>query len=885
MLRRILGSLRSLVAGGRMESDLDAELRFHLDREIEKNERRGMTPEEARTEALRQFGGVEKTKEEVREADRAVLLETVLQDIRYGARSLRKNPGYAAAAILTLALGIGANTAIFSVVHGVLLQSLPYGGGDRLVRVRVDAPGAGVQDGRFAAPEIQDIRTLSRTVEGVVEYHSMFFVLLGGTEPQRVQTGVVSANYFDTLGVTPVVGRTFLPGEDKKGAEAVLVLSHAYWMRAFGGDPSVVGRVFTMNDRPHTVVGVLPPIPGYPEDNDVYMPVSACPFRSDPEMETNRQMGMMQVFGRLKPGVRFDDARSDLASVAARMAHDHPSDYPESVHLALSPLSLREELTRQARPTFLLLFGTVGLVLLLACANVANLSLARLIRREKEMALRSALGAGRARLTRQLLTESLLVSLSGGLVGVGMAAAGRSLLIHFAKRFTPRAPEIAVDLPVLIFSLAVSLAVGIVLGLLPALSSRRSLSASLQDGRDASGSTPTRSRASSVLIAVQVAISFVLLVGAGLMLRTVWKLSHVDTGFHAEHVLTARLSLNFTRYSKREERLAFQDELLQRLKGEPGVKSIALAGTFPLNEGGPANGQYDIEGHRAQSREQKPRADFQRVSADYFATIGVPVLRGRALADTDRYEAPLAAVINDQMARHVWPGEDPIGKRIEIETDPEKISPVEIVGVVGNVRQYSIADAPVDQVFLSIRQFPGLGTCLIRTDGDPKRLERVLRSTVHAIGPEQPIDKIRTLEEVRSGALDNQRLTATLLLLFASLALTITATGIAGVIAFSVGQRRQEFGIRMALGARPESVLAMVLGQGMRQVGIGLAIGVAVALAVSRLWASLLYEVSPTDPPTFLAVALMLGLVAAIACLVPARRATAVDPMVALRSA
>jgi predicted permease len=884
MVGRVLGSVRSLFSRKKMESDLDDELRFHLEREIEKNVRRGMSPEEARTEALRLFGGVEKTKEEVREADRAVLLETVLQDIRYGARALRKNPGYAAAAILTLALGIGANTAIFSVVHGVLLQSLPYGGGDRLVRVRVDAPGAGIQDGRFAAPEIQDIRTLSHTMEGVVEYHSMFFVLLGGTEPQRVQTGVVSADYFDTLGVTPIVGRTFLAGEDKKGAEAVLVLSHQYWMRAFGGDPSVVGKVFTMNDRPHTVVGVLPPIPGYPEDNDVYMPVSACPFRSAPEMQTNRGMGMMQVFGRLKRGVRFDAAKSDLASVAARMVHDHPSDYPESIHLAISPVSLREELTRQARPTFLLLFGTVGLVLLLACANVANLSLARLVRREKEMALRSALGAGRARLTRQLLTESLLISLSGGLVGVGMAAAGRGLLVHFAKRFTPRAPEIAVDMPVLIFSLAVSLVVGIVLGLLPALSPRRSLSASLQDGRDASGATPARMKARNVLIATQVAISFVLLVGAGLMLRTLWKLSHVDTGFRAEHVLTARLSLNFTRYSKNQERLAFQDELLARMEHEPGVQSIALAGTFPLNEGGPARGDYQVEGRRADAG-QKPRADFQRVSADYFTTIGIPVLRGRALANTDRLEAPIVAVINDQMARHVWPGEDPVGKRIEIETDPGKMSPVEIVGVVGNVRQYSIADAPMDQVFLSIRQFPGLGTCLIRTDGDPKRLERALRTAVHTIGPEQPIDRIRTLEDVRSGVLDTPRLTATLLLLFASLALVVTATGIAGVIAFSVGQRRQEFGIRMALGARPGSVLAMVLRQGMRQVIIGLAIGIAVALAVSRLWASLLYEVSPTDPPTFLAVSLILGAVAAIACLVPARRATTVDPMIALRSA
>ncbi|MGE5413544.1 MAG: ADOP family duplicated permease, partial [Syntrophomonadaceae bacterium] len=856
---------------------------FHLAQETEKNLRRGLSPEEARRAALVAFGGVAQTKEASRDARRAMFLETVLQDVRYGWRTLKKSPGYAAAAVLTLALGIGANTAIFSVVHGVLLQSLPYGGGDRLVRVRVDAPGAGIEDGRFAALELRDIRTLSRTIEGLVEYHSMFFVLLGGPEPQRVQTGVVSANYFDTLGVAPILGRTFLPGEDKKGAEPVLVLSHAYWMRAFGGDPSIVGRVFRMNDRAHTVVGVLPPIPGYPEDNDVYMPISACPFRSDPRMETNRGIGMMQAFGRLKPGLRFEAARADLASVAARMVHDHPSDYPDSIHLTLSPVSLREELTRQARPTFLLLFGTVGLVLLLACANVANLSLARLVRREKEMALRSALGAARGRLTRQLLTESLLVSLTGGVLGVALAASGRCLLVHFAKRFTPRAIEIAVDVPVLVFSLAVALAVGVILGLLPALSPRRSLSASLQEGRDSSTATPARLRLRNLLIAAQVAISFVLLVGAGLMLRTLWKLSHVDTGFRAESVLTARLSMNFTRYSKNEERLDFQDRLLERLSREPGVLSVALAGTFPLNDGGPSSGQYDIEGRRAATPDKKPRANFQRVSADYFKTIGVPVLRGRPIAETDRLGAPLVAVIDDHMARHIWPGEDPVGKRFEIETDPGKMSWVEVVGVVGDVRQYSLAEAPGDEVFFSIRQFPGLGTCLIRSDGDPLRLERAVRAAVHEIGPEQPVDRIRTLEAVRSGALDSQRLTATLLLLFATLALTITATGIAGVISFSVGQRRQEFGIRMALGALPGAVRGMVLRQGMRHVTAGLALGLAAALVLTRLWSNLLYEVSPTDPPTFLAVALMLTAVAALACFIPARRATAVDPMVALR--
>ncbi len=887
MLKRIFGSLRSLVAGRRMEGELDDEIRFHLQREAEENVRRGMAPAAARTEALRKFGGVDKTKEEVREADRAVLFETILQDVRYGLRSLRKNPGYASAAIVTLALGIGANTAIFSVVHGVLLQSLPYGGGDRLVRIQVDAPGAGISDGAFSAPEIADLQNLTHSFSSIAEYHSMWFVLLGRPEPERVQTGVVSAHFFDLMGVKPILGRTFADGEDKHGAEAVLVLSHDYWMRSFGGDPKVVGQVFTMNDRPHTVIGVLPPIPGYPDENDVYMPISACPFRSDPMMENNRDGGMLRAFGRLKDGTTLEAARKDLADVATRMAQDHPANYPAAVRLALQPVSLREELTKQARPTFLLLAATVGLVLLIACANVANLTLSRLVRREREMALRSALGAGRGRLARQLLTESVVVAVLGGVLGLAVAAAGRQMLVLFAARFTPRAAEIAVDGPVLLFTLVVSIVAGVGLGLIPALSSRRSLVSALQNGRDPAASAPARLRMRNLLIVAQVAISFVLLAGAGLMLRTLWNLRSIDPGFKTERVLTSRLDLNFTRYREREKQLDFLERLLAKLSTEPGVASVALAGRFPLTEGGPANGKFRIEGREAPTPEALPRADFQRVSADYFKTIGVPLVRGRGLSPADRDKAPDVAVINKTMASHLFPGEDPIGRRIGVDgTQPGEVRWVTIVGVSGDVRQYGLARLPIDQVYLSILQFPGLSTaCLVRTNTDPMALTKTVRDDVHAIGPEQPVDRFRTLEELHASALDMPRLTAMLLAAFAGLALVITATGIAGVIGFTVGQRRQEFGIRMALGALPGGVLRMVLRQGMRLVAVGLAIGVGSAFLLSRLFASLLFETTPTDPPTYAAVAAVLALVAAVACFVPARRATTVDPMVALRGA
>ncbi len=885
MLRKIAGSIGSLFGSRREERELDEELAFHVERETEENVRRGMPAEEARRAALLRFGGVAKTKDETREAGHAVWLDTTLQDVRYGLRSLRRNPGYAAAAILTLALGIGANTAIFSVVHGVLLQSLPYGGGERLVRIRVDAPGAGINDGRFSPPEIKDLRERPHSFADVVEYHSMWFVLLGKAEPERVQTGVVSASFFDLLGVHPILGRTFLPGEDQHGAEAVLVLSHDYWMRAFGGDPAVIGRVFQMNDRPHTVVGVLPPIPGYPQDNDVWMPISACPFRSDPEMENDRDAGMLGAFARLKPGVTLGDARRDLADVAGKLEADYPKSYPKTVRLSLTPIALSEELTRTARPTFLMLFGTVGLVLLLACANVANLMLARLTRRRQELALRSALGAGRARLARQLLTESVLLALAGGALGLVVAAAGQRMLVHFAERFTPRASEIGLSVPVLLFSLGVSLVVGVALGLIPALSPRRSLTESLQQGRERTTAGAGRLRARNLLIVAQVAISFVLLAGAGLMLRTLWKLSQVDPGFRTERVLTSRLDLNFSRYKTDDEQRAFHAGLLERLQAEPGVLSVALAGSFPLNERGPANGRIRMEGKPPVAAEALPRADFQRVSPDYFKTIGVPILKGRSLAPADRRDAPLAAVVNLSMARRFWPGEDPIGRRIGVDgRHPGEIQWVTIVGVSGDVRQYGLANPPVEQVYFSLLQFPGLSTtCLLRTAVDPSRMERLVRADVHAIGPEQPVDHFRTLAEVHSGALAAPRLTAILLAAFAALALTITATGIAGVIAFSVGQRRQEFGIRMALGALPSSVQRMVLGQGMRPVFAGLALGLAGAIAVTRLWASLLFEVSPTDPPTYFVVAFVLGAVAVVACFVPARRATTVDPMVALR--
>ena len=885
MRERLARLVRSLFGRRRLERDMEEEMRFHVDMEAERLQAQGLPAERARTEALRRFGGVEKSKDEVREAALARALEQLGQDVRYALRAYRRNPGFALAAVATLALGIGANSAIFSVVHGVLLQALPYGGGERLVRLRADAPGANAEDRAFSPLEMEDLRTQSRTLEGVVEYHNMWFVLLGRPEPERVATGVVSANFFDVLGVQAEVGRTFLPGEDKHGAEAVLVLSHDYWMKSFGGDPRVVGRVFTMNDRPHTVVGVLPAIPGYPNDNDVYMPVSACPFRSNERVEHNRGATFVLAFARLKAGVPLAAARAELADLAHRWEREHPETYPSGSRLSLSPLSLSEEMTRGARPTFLILLGAVGLVLLLACANVANLILARLVRRERELALRAALGAGRRRLAGQLLTETVLLSLAGGLLGLGLAVGAHRLLVFFAARLTPRASEIAISGPVLLFTFVVAVGTGVALGLVPVAARRHNLVASLQDGGDRGATSSGRLRMRNLLIVAQVAISFVLLVGAGLMLRTIWKLQRVDPGFHAERVLTARLDLNFSRYSTTEKRREFQEALLARLGHEPGLVAAALSGTFPLNDsGGPNLNQYRLAG-RDEPGAPMRQADFQVVSPDFFTVIGTPILRGRAFASSDRPDAPPAAIVNETLARHVFGTESPLDRRlvVPIGSNDREFT---IVGVAGDVRQYGLAGDPIDQLYLAIDQFPTLSTtCLVRTAAEPHAVTRQIRAAVYGIGPEQPVDRFRTLEQVRSGVLESPRLTAILLVLFAGLALAITATGIAGVIGFSVGQRLPEFGIRMALGAQRIEILGMVLKQGLSLVATGLAFGLGGALVLVRVLASLLYGVRPTDAVTLGGVLLLLTAVASGACLIPARRATSADPIRALRSA
>jgi predicted permease len=883
MLRAVQTRFRSLLRRNQMEADLDTELRFHVDMLTEQHVRAGMAPAEARRVALSTFGSVARVKDDVRDTWLSRLVETLVQDVRYGLRSLRRNPGFALVVIVTMALGIGANTAIFSVVNAVLLRPLPYRDGDKLVVLRHGVGDTVANDIGFSVKDITDYRE-SRALSDIVEFHNMFFTLLGRPEAERVSTGVVSANFFDVLGVAPAYGRTFVSADDKAGAPAVLVLSYQYWQRSFGGDPSIVGQVFRMNDRPHTVIGVLPPVPQYPLAVDVYMPTAACPFRSRQATIDTRAARMTTAFARIRPDVALTKAQADLDIISAQLAKRYPSDYPaEGYHITATPL--KEDLTRNFTTTLYILLGTAGFVLLIVCASIANLLLARMIRREREFSLRAALGASRARILRQLLTESVILALAGGALGLLVAGAATQMLVIFAEGFTTRAHEISVDTTVLLFTLGVSVLTGLVFGAIPAISSRSDVANALRDsGRTTQSTLGVR----NALIVAQVAASFMLLIASGLTLRSLVKLQSVNPGIRTDNLVTMRADMSFDRFpvsmppaDRRAKMGNYWQQFDERLRAIPGVLQVGGGGTFPLNEQGPFAIGLVRDGHPLPPGAQPPQVDYLSATPDYFATLGQPLLDGRTFTRADNAASEGVVVVNQSAARHYWPGENPIGQRIlGFGNQNQKWT---VVGIVADVRQ-QLNRAPRDEVYFPVFQNPFLGTTwVIHSQLPIEQLTRELRAAAHAYDPELPVGGFRTLAEVRSAGLESRRVTTTLIGMFGMLALLITAAGIAGVIAFSVNQRTQEFGIRMALGAPRAGVVGLVLRQGLRLVAIGLVIGMAGAVVLTHALTSLLFEIEPTDVLTFLGVSTVLLMVAAVACLLPARRAASVDPMVALR--
>jgi putative ABC transport system permease protein len=810
--------------------------------------------------------------------------ENFFQDVAFGLRTLRKNPAFTALAVLTLALGIGANTAIFSVINAVLLQPLPYTSGEDLVLLQQSAPGRGIDQVNLSIPEVMDYRAQMTSLDGVVEYHSMSFTLLNRGEPDRVLTGVVSHNFFDVLGVTPILGRTFQPADDELGAEAVLILSNEYWQQRFGGDPSIVGQVFEMNDKPHTVVGVLPPVPQYPRYNDVYMPTVACPFRGRAQEtmhENRRAFGALTAFGRVKEGYSEQDVAVEMAGVAGRFVDEYPAVYTPEMEFSTSTVPLFEELTRNARPMLLILLATSGLVLLTACANVANLMVSRMLRRARELAVRSAMGAGRGRLIRQLLTESVLLSVAGGAVGLLFAWSGLGMLTSFVAQFTPRTQSIAIDGWVLAFSLGVAMLTGLAFGVAPALSTRDDLVVSLKDGGNQSTESGARMRLRSVLVVAQVAVSFVLLIGAGLLLTSFLKLSSVDAGFSAEQVLTAEVFPNWTKYQTQEDGVALFNAILDNLEGRPGIISAAVASNFPLSGANPMMMRIAVEGQDYEDPGARPTFDMRVVTRDYFQTAGIPLMLGRTFAPGDHMDSAMVGVVSESFVKHHFPDTNPIGRRVSWNGGDYWI---EIIGVVADVRDYGLDRAYSEVLYQLFDQEPMGGRLLVRTSGNPMEAAAMVREAVHGFDPDQPVENFQTMAALRSDSIARPRLTAALLGLFGGLALVITMAGITGVVATSVSQRTGEFGIRMALGARAGEVMAMVMKRGLALVTVGVALGAVGALSLGRALAGLLYDTDPADPFTFVLVGLGFLAAAAVACCVPARRATAVDPIIALKA-
>ena len=882
------------------------------------------------------------------------MLGALSQDLRYGARMLRRSPGFTAVAVLALALGIGANSAIFSAVNAVLLRPLPYPDPGQLVQIKKEeALPAGMDligGGEFVGGlEFLEWRERNSVFSRIAAYSGSEASLTGVDEAERIVVGQVSADFFPLLGIQPALGRSFLPEEDRPGSHRVVILSHGIWQRRFGGDADVIGRTVTLNDESHTVVGVLPPTFQFPEPFEMWAPLAL----NESVERSGTQMSLVRVIARLKPGIALERARADLDAIArqARQGsreaagdapmHGDQSNAPSRTEAPpaargdtlqqfnselpaqgseermvaipfpgppgdrdpqgaarttgdeggpprllggsgrLQVVTLREQLVANARLTLLVLLGAVAFLLLIACANVANLLLARAVTRKKEIAVRVALGASRGRVVRQLLTESVLLSLLGGLVGILLAVWGVGILQNSGVATLPHMQEIRIDGYVLGFTALISLVNGLVFGLAPALqASRHDVGEALKEGSYGSTGGLRRERLRSLLVVSEVALALVLLIGAGLMVKSFLRLQSVDPGFRPEGLLTMQITLSESRYGPQQQ-ADFLKQLLQRLESLPGVQSVGATDHLPLTDYSLVT-SVAIEGHPPPVFGKDPPASVASVSADYFRAMGIPLKRGRAFTDRDTKEAPGVVLVNEAFARRHFAGEDPIGRRIS--GGAAEGNWLTIVGVVGDVRQKGLDGEPEAEIYRPFSQGGSpLLSVVVRTAGDPMSLAAAARSQVRALDRDQPVHSMMTMQQRLADSMAPRRSSMLLLGIFAALALLLAAFGIYGVISYSVTQRTHEIGIRMALGAQREDVFRLIVGQGMILVSIGVAMGLAGAFAVTRVLSGLLYEVSVTDPAIFVGIALLLAGVALLASYIPARRAMKVDPLAALR--
>jgi putative ABC transport system permease protein len=799
----------------------------------------------------------------------------MLTDLRYAFRQLIKSPSFTAIAILTLALGIGACTAIFSVVNTVLLRPLNYPEPDRIVSIReTNLPQFPVFS--VSPPNYLDWEKQTKSYEYLAAYTGADLNLTGDGEPQQLSGLKATAHYFDVYGVKPILGRMWLPEEDAQGKDHVVVLSYHFWQRVFGGAADVVGRSIQLNGEPYTVVGIAQVGFGLTSKVEAWTPLA---FKPEETANNARGDHYINVVGRLRPGVTVAQARAELELLATQLAKQYPdSNKGWGIFLMLS----QDYIVRDVKPVLYTLLGAVGCVLLIACANLANLLLARASARSREISIRAALGAGRGRLIRQLLTESVVLAVGGGVAGVILARWGLDALLALAPSSLPRISEIHLDSGVLIFSLALSIITGLVFGIAPAwLAARADVNEALKQGTRGSTEGGARGRLRSALVVLEVTFALMLLGGAGLLARSFMQLAHVDPGFTPENATLLQLSLPQKKYAMPEQQTAFADALLERVKVLPGVQWAGITHSMPLLGGYVLT--FSIEGRPPIAPSDQPSASYYAVTPDYFRAMGIRLIRGRTFTPRDDAKAPRVAIINEAFARQFFPNEDPIGKRIDIDLGPDAWR--EIVGIVGDIKQNGPDQATSAQSYEPFAQKPFSSIDLvIRTKGAPAALLGALRPAVYAVDKDQPVGAIRPLEEILADSIARQRFAMTLLSVFSVVALVIAAVGIYGVMAYNVVQRTGEFGIRMALGAQRGDVLRLVLTQGGKLVGLGLIIGLAATLAASRAMGSMLFNTSAQDPLTLGGITLLLGAVALAACLLPASRATKVNPIEALRA-
>ena len=876
-------------AGARaIEREVDDELTFHVETRIDVLMSRGVTRQAAEAQVRREFGDLRAAHDEIAAIDRGRIQrerradwwEALLQDTRFAARSLLARPSFLVIASVTLGLGIGANAAIFSVVDAALLKPLPYAQPDRLVSVW--------PDGAMMPGVYVEVRNANRTLDPIAGYSGGAAVsMTGASEPARLVMSEVTSRFFDVLGARAELGRTLLEGEDQPGRDRLAILGHALWRQRFGGDRGVVGRSIVVDGIPRTIVGVMPATFRFPSPAvDLWVPVSldASPANIGRYWGTSH----LNIIGRLRPGVSVARAQQEIATLVDRSRSSFPWRMPDAWGTGVTVVPLERKVVGDIGPMLLLLFGSVAVVLLIACVNVANLLLGRAAGREREIAIRASLGAGRGRIVRQLLTESLMLGLAGGALGLVVAAVGVRALLLLIPEGMPRVTEVAIDTRVLVFTMVTALATGLGFGLAPALrASRPTLQAILGATRNAGG-TVARRRLSELLVVGQIALGVVLVAGAGLLIKSFWRLHQVELGFRPEQVIAADIPIPAFPSDSMIRGRAFFERVLEQARTMPGVRSAAVASVLPFGGVGSMQSSFaaDIEAHPVPPGGSVPMLVQTVVSDDYFTTMGIPLLRGRGFTLADRDSTPAVAVVDELTARQLWPNADPLGQRFK----PVWVKRwVTVVGVVGTVKRDSLSSAGEVSIYLSTRNtagfwFPTQMTLVLRTDAGVTTLAPRLRDAVASVDPTVPVKAVRPLVDLVSASAARARFTMLLLATFAAVALVLGAVGVYGVVAYAVARRTREIGVRMALGARASDVLAMVLREGGTLTAVGVALGIAGALAASRVLAGFLFGVTPTDLAVFVSVPAVLGAVALGACVIPARRAARVDPVTAIRS-